>query len=266
MTAEETLLVEKRDGVCRLTLNRPQVLNAIDFALGDKLIAALEEAGDDDTVRAIVLAGAGRAFCAGDDIKEGVAVRNTGSSMTRQGGHHNIRRVNYFRFREALRSNPKPVIARVQGYAYGAGLDLVLASDIAIAASDAKLGAVYIKHGMVGSIALLPRYVGMKKAIEMLITGEPVAAPDAERLGLINYAVPPAKLDQTVDEWAAKLAAGPTRLISGIKLAAYRGVDQPYDDALVLESVALAAARASEDQREGLAAFLERRPPNYSGR
>jgi len=272
VTSEPVLLVEKSGGVCRLTLNRPRVLNAINRELGDRLLEALEACALDDDVRAIVLAGAGRAFCAGDDIKEGVAPASpagrpeAGRPPQRRSVAGDLRRVNYFRFRNALRSNPKPVVARVQGYAYGAGLDLVLASDLAIAADDAKLAAIYVRHGMIGSVAILPRYVGLKKAMEMLLSGEPVDAPQAAALGLINYAVPPDELDATVDAWAAKLAAGPTALLSSIKFAVYRGVDLSFEDAMAFESVAISEAGRSEDQREGRASFVEKRPARFTGR
>ena len=226
---------------------------------------ALEDCARDEEVRVIVLAGAGRAFCAGDDISEGLALGGAGRPPAARTVARDLRS-NYFRFRDALRSNPKPILARVQGYAYGAGLDLVLASDIAIAANDAKLAAIYVQHGMIGSTSILPRYVGLKKALEMLITGEPVDAPEAERLGLINHAVPPEELDETVQAWAEKLAAGPTSLIASIKFAAYRGADLSFADALALEAVAIGEASRSEDQREGRAAFVEKRPPRYAGR
>jgi 2-(1,2-epoxy-1,2-dihydrophenyl)acetyl-CoA isomerase len=266
MAAESSPLIEKTGPICRLTLNRPHVLNAIDRDLGDRLLAAIEDCAEDPDVRAIVLAGAGRAFSAGDDIKPGAQEPPPGRPTRGRDFETSLRAANYFKFVRALRTSPKPIVARVQGYAYGAGLDLVLASDIAIAANDAKLAAVFVKSGIIGGTAQLPRYAGIKKAMEMLITGEPVAAPQAEALGLINYAVPPAELDATVDAWAAKLAAGPTRLIATIKLAVYRGLDGSYDAAEVVGAAATAEGNRYEDSREGRTAFAEKRPPLFRGR
>lgn len=265
-TSESILLVEKTGPICRLTLNRPESLNALNRELGDRLLAALEECAEDDEVRVIVLGGAGRAFCAGDDIKGGRAAAAAREPRPRRDLLTSVRSGNYFHFGQAFRSNPKPIITRVQGFAYGAGMDLVLASDIAIAASDAKIAAIFVQSGIIGGTAQLPRYVPLKKAMEMLLTGEPVEAPEAERLGLINYAVPPEQLDDVVEEWAERLAAGPTRIIGNIKLAAYRGLDLNFEDSVMLAAAATGEAGRTEDGPEGRSAFLEKRPPVFTGR
>ncbi len=264
MSSEDVLLVEKQGPICSLTLNRPSVLNAINRELGRRLMQALDDCAEDDDVRVVVLAGAGRAFCAGDDIK---ASRQPVPAMParRRDVIENVRGGQYFRMAGAFRSCPKPIIAKVHGLAYGAGMDLVLASDMAIAADDARIAAVFVKSGIAGGTAQLPRFVGLKKAMELLLTGEPIDAPRAVELGILNYAVPAADLDATVQRWAEKLAAGPTRIMSMIKLATYRGLDMSFQDSVMLAAVATSEVGRMDDAREGREAFAEKRPPLFTG-
>lgn len=265
VVADEILLVEKSGSICTLTLNRPQSLNALNRDLGLALIGALNECAEDDDVRAIVIQGAGRAFCAGDDIRSGRRAAEAGEPRPRRDLVTSVRSGHYFNFPHAFRSNPKPILARVHGYAYGAGMDLTLASDMAIAADDAKIAAVFVRSGIIGGTAQLPRYVRLKKAMEMLLCGEPIEAPEAVELGLINYAVPADELDDVVAEWAEKLANGPTRIMSHIKLAAYRGLDMSLQDAVMLGAAATGEAGRTEDGQEGRSAFLEKRQPSFTG-
>lgn len=266
MAMEQDLLVEKSGAICTLTLNRPHALNALNRDLGTALIAALNDCAEDDDVRAIVLTGAGRAFCAGDDIRAGRRAAEAGTPRPRRDLVTSVRSGHYFNFPHAFRSNPKPIIAKVHGFAYGAGMDLTLASDLAIAADDTKIAAVFVRSGIIGGTAQLPRYVNLKKAMEMLLLGEPVDAPRAVELGLLNYAVPADDLDDVVAEWAQKLATSPTRIISHIKLAAYRGLDMSLQDAVVLAAAATGEAGRTEDGQEGRSAFLEKREPEFVGR
>ena len=263
---ERDLLVEKSGSICTLTLNRPQALNALNRELGANLLTALNECADDDEVRAIVIAGAGRAFCAGDDIRAGRRAAEAGQPRPRRDLATSVRSGHYFNMPHTFRSIPKPIIARVHGYAYGAGMDLVLASDMAIAADDTKIAAVFVRSGIIGGTAQLPRYVGLKKAMEMLLLGEPIEAPEAVSLGLINYAVPADDLDDAVGEWAEKLATGPTRIMSHIKLAAYRGLDMSVGDAQMLAAAVTSEAGQTEDGQEGRSAFLSKRDPVFTGR
>ncbi len=266
MDTGSVLLVEKSGSICTLTLNRPGSLNALNQELGTALIGALSDCAVDDDVRAIVIAGAGRAFCAGDDIRAGRRAAAEGLPRPRRDLATSVRSGNYFHFAHAFRSNPKPIIARVHGYAYGAGMDLTLASDLSIAADDTKIAAVFVQSGIIGGTAQLPRYVGLKKAMEMLLLGEPVDAPQAVELGLINYAVPADDLDDAVAEWAEKLANGPTRIMSHIKLATYRGLDMSLQDAVMLAAAVTGEAGRTEDGPEGRSAFLEKRQPVFVGR
>ncbi|MDA1003390.1 MAG: enoyl-CoA hydratase/isomerase family protein [Chloroflexi bacterium] len=265
MSAEPVLLVEKTGAICRLTLNRPEALNALNKELGDRLLAALDDCAEDGDVRAIVVAGSGRAFCAGDDIRAGARAAAAGETPRRRDLVTSVRSGNYFHFAQAFRSVPKPIIARVHGFAYGAGMDLVLASDMAIAADDARVGAVFVNSGIIGGTAQLPRYVPLKKAMEMLLSGEPVPAPRAVEIGLLNYAVPPDQLDAVVEQWAGKLADGPTRIMGTIKLAAYRGLDMHFEDSVMLAAAANGEASRTEDGVEGKRAFAQKRPPVFTG-
>ncbi len=262
---EDVLLVEKSGAICTLTLNRPQRLNAINVELGRRLIEALEDCAEDDNVRAIVLAGAGRAFCAGDDMRGSGALPAAGAR--RRDFIDGIRvRGRYVTFIEALKRTAKPIVAKVHGFAYGAGCDLVLASDIAIAAEDAQFAAVFVKRGMVSGTFLLPRVIGPRKATEMLLTGEPVDGKTAAQLGIVSYAVPLEKLDETVSYWAAKLAAGPTRVMAYIKLAINRGLTMSMEDSLLFAATMQDIASFTEDRAEGMASFREKRPPSFKGR
>jgi len=266
VTSEPVLLVEKSGAICTLTLNRPEALNALNKELGDRLLAALEDCAHDEEVRAIVLRGAGRAFCAGDDIRAGARAAAAGQPLPRRDLVSSVRSGNYFHFAQAFRAVPKPIIARVHGFAYGAGMDLMLASDMAIAASDARIAAVFVRSGIIGGTAQLPRYIGLKRAMEMLLSGEPVDAARAAELGLINYAVPPDQLDTVVQGWAEKLADGPTRIMGTIKLAAYRGLDMHFEDSVMLAAAATGEASRTDDGAEGRRAFIEKRPPKFVGR
>jgi 2-(1,2-epoxy-1,2-dihydrophenyl)acetyl-CoA isomerase len=266
VTSEDVLLVEKAGGIATLTLNRPQALNALNRELGGKLIAALRECGDDDDVRAIVLQGAGRAFCAGDDISGSRAIEGQAPPVRRNSVVDSMRGSGYFAYPQAFAATPKPIICRVHGYAYGAGMDLMLASDIAIAATDARIAAVFVKRAITGGMAQLPRNIGMKKAMEMLMTGDPVDGTEAQALGLVNYAVPPEQLDDTVRVWAEKLAAGPTKVIGVIKFAARRGLEMSLDNAVMMSAVANGEAGRTEDSSEGRRAFFEKRQPHFVGR
>jgi 2-(1,2-epoxy-1,2-dihydrophenyl)acetyl-CoA isomerase len=265
MTSEDVLLVEKAGPICRLTLNRPQALNALNRELGDRLLATLDECAEDDEVRAIVLSGSGRAFCAGDDIRSGATAAAAGQPAPRRDLVNSVRTGNYFHFAEAFRSNPKPIITQVHGYAYGAGMDLVLASDMAIAADDAKIAAVFVQRAIIGGTAQLPRYVGLKKAMEMLLSGEAVEGQQAVNLGLINYSVPAEQLDDFVQEWAEKLAAGATRVMANIKLATYRGLDLNFKDSVMLAAAVTGEAGRTDDSKEGRAAFAEKRAAAFTG-
>ena len=264
---ERYVAFERSGALARITLNRPDKLNAINYELGGELYEAFAHCADDPNVRAIVLAGAGRAFCAGDELgrertpDEEVSLRRRGHIK-----HYVSGPGRWTSTVRLMRSLPQPVVVRIQGYAYGAGFNLALGADFRIIASDASLATPFIKRGLATGTNLLQQYVGVGKAIEMTLLGEPIGAEEALRLGLVTRVVDPAELDAAVDELAERLAAGPTAALGLTKHAVYQGWDQDPDGAYWHQGSAVAQGRDLEDLQEGVAAFKEKRPPRFTGR
>jgi 2-(1,2-epoxy-1,2-dihydrophenyl)acetyl-CoA isomerase len=264
---ERYVAFERSGAIARITLNRPDKLNAINYELGGELYEAFAHCADDPNVRAIVLAGAGRAFCAGDELgrertpDEEVSLRRRGHIK-----HYVSGPGRWTSTVRLMRSLPQPVVVRIQGYAYGAGFNLALGADFRIMASDASLATPFIKRGLATGTNLLQQYVGVGKAIEMTLLGEPIGAEEALRLGLVTRVVDPAELDAAVDELAERLAAGPTAALGLTKHAVYQGWDQDPDGAYWHQGSAVAQGRDLEDLQEGVAAFKEKRPPRFTGR
>jgi enoyl-CoA hydratase/carnithine racemase len=249
-------------GVLTLTLARPDARNALSLALINELKAALHEAAGDKAVRCVVITGKGSAFCAGGDVREMQerAGKAVATKERLQGGLNQVAR--------SIFEMEKPVVAKVNGDAAGAGFNLALACDIVYAADTATFHASFIKVGLipdVGGSWTLPRRVGLHRAKEMLFLGESVAAPEAERMGLINRAVPAAELDNHVKGVAAILAAQPTKTIGLAKRAMHRGLASTFEEALEHEAYAQGYAFTTQDHVEGTKAFLEKRPPNFKG-
>ncbi len=263
MTATATYIdTEVADGIATLWLNRPDRLNALNIPLIEQACMALASWERDAAVRCIVLRGRGRAFCAGDDVK-GMADGRTDwetleYTLRREGG--------YERLFKALYDIRKPVIAGVHGHTVGAGAMIALACDIRIAAQSTQIGFVFVKRGITGGTTIAARYIGLGKATEMLMTGDTVDGQEAERLGLVNVAVPDDELEAAVERWARKLAAGPTRVLGFTKYALHKGLYQDVDTAFSLNSFAALLSQGSEDAAEGRAAFREKRPPAFTGR
>jgi 2-(1,2-epoxy-1,2-dihydrophenyl)acetyl-CoA isomerase len=256
----ETLLVEARDGVRVITLNRPEVLNAISAELGTELLDALREAERATEVRCLLLTGAGRGFCAGADLREQVPGQTSVGDLLRT-------RYNGIVLR--MRTMEKPVIAAVNGVAAGAGCNLALAADLRVASDRASFIEAFSRVGLIpdsGGTWLLPRLVGTGRALEMMFFADPVDAAAAERLGLVNRVVLHDDLMPRALEWAARLAAGPTRAYGLIKRGVNQAVSTALADSLEYEAQLQEIASRTEDHREGVAAFLAKRPPAYSGR
>ncbi len=253
---------ELKGGVLTLTLARPDARNALSLSLIKALAAALAEAQADREVRCLLITGKGSAFCAGGDIKE-MAERAGKAVATKerlQGGLNRIAR--------SIFEMEKPVVAKVNGDAAGAGFNLALACDIVYAADTAKFHASFIKVALipdVGGSWTLPRRVGLHRAKEMLFLGESVAAPDAEKMGLINRAVPAAELDNFVSGVVHTLAAQPTKTIGLAKRAMHRGLASTFEEALEHEAYAQGYCFSTQDHVEGTKAFFEKRPPNFKG-
>jgi len=251
---------QRDGGVMTITLNRPDVLNAFDRAMQDGFRAALKEAADPE-VRAVVLAGAGRGFCVGQDLKE---------FQEGAGGDIGERlRSTYNRNVLSLRSLEKPVIAAVNGPAAGAGLALAAACDIRLAADSAVFVPAFITIGLVpdtGASFFLSRLLGYGRAFEWLASGKQLSAGDAHAWGFVTEVVESGKLDERAAAVATDLAALPTRAIGMTKRLLDRAGSGTLEEQLELEAQLQAAAAASEDFAEGVAAFLEKREPRFTGR
>ena len=255
-------VVSARDGgVVTLTLNRAEALNALNRETTRALRTGLEAAGRDASIGAIILTGAGRAFCAGADLKDVSAQQQAGD--TDLGADL---RANYAPMIRAIRACPKPVIAALNGTAAGAGLSLALACDLRIAAASAQLIVVFVRVGLVpdaGSLFFLTRMLGLSKATELAITGDPLSADDAHRLGLVAVVVPPEELMTTAMERARRLAAGPRQTYALIKRGMERALDLDLEQTLELESQLQALAARTPDAQEAIRAFLEKRKPVF---
>src|SRR5712692_9752159 len=261
------VLFEQTGSIARITLDRPEKLNAINHETGVQLWEAFARCEDDPRVRAIILAGAGRAFCAGDELGR-ERTPDEEQALRRRGriNHYVTGPGRWTSTVRLMRSLPQPIVVRIQGYAYGAGFNLALGADFRVMARNAKLATPFIKRGLATGTNLLQQYVGIGKAIEMTLLGEPVDAEEALRLGLVNEVVDPPKLDDAVERWARRLADGPTASMSLTKHAVYQGWDLDPDAAYWHQGSAVAESRDLDDLAEGLAAFKEKRSPRFTGR
>ena len=255
----ETLLFETDAGVATITLNRPDALNALNATLRRELLAAVKAADRDETVRAIVITGAGRGFCAGADLR--------GSS-----GERDFRRVlttEYNPLIEAIRGLGAPVIASVNGVAAGAGVSLALAADLVIASDDARFVPAFNRIALVpdsGLTRTLVRALGRHRAFEILLGERQLGADDAHAAGLVAAVVPPGALADTARALARRLASGPTGAIGLTKRLVNAAEDATLPDALDAEAALQEIAGRSEDHAEGVAAFSEKREPEFRGR
>jgi 2-(1,2-epoxy-1,2-dihydrophenyl)acetyl-CoA isomerase len=260
MTGLETLLVDRESGVQTITLNRPDALNSFNAPMKRELLEVLKTAARDTDVRCLILTGAGRAFSAGQDLKERQAPGAADLADELREHYNPIIR--------GLRRLEKPVIAAVNGVAAGAGCSLAIACDIIIAAENARFIEVFAKVGLVpdtGSTWFLPRLIGYARAAEMVFTAEPVDAVTAERIGLINRVVPSERLMSETRALAEQLAAAPPLALALAKRALNRALESDLDSALDHEAQLQGIAGRSQDHAEGVAAFIEKRPPRFTG-
>ncbi|HLQ64777.1 MAG TPA: enoyl-CoA hydratase-related protein [bacterium] len=256
----ETIQLDQRDGVLLVTLNRPDVLNAINDLMLRELSDALRQAARDAAVRCVVLTGSGRGFCSGQDLRDR-AGPGTPSFRESLGNRYNPVILQ-------MRTMEKPVLAAVNGVAAGAGCSLALAADLRIASDRASFIEVFARVGLVpdsGSTYFLPRLVGLGKALELAYTADAVDAAEALRIGLVNRVVPHDVLVPEVMTLAKRLAAGPTRGYGLAKRAINYGLHATLEQALDYEAAVQEIAGRSADHREGVAAFLAKRPPSFTG-
>ena len=259
--AFENLLLERDAAVATITINRPKVLNALNTQTVDELRRAMLEIGHDDGVRAVILTGAGeKSFVAGADINE-LAVQTPTS-----GREHALTGQHVFDLIENL---GKPIIAAINGYALGGGCELAMACTLRLAADTAKLGQPEISLGLIPGYAgtqRLSRLVGKGKAMELVLTGTPIAAAEAERIGLVNRVVPAAELMGEARKLAGQLAASAPVAVRYIITAINKGLEMPFAEGCVYEATLFGLVASTEDMREGTKAFLEKRKPVWKGR
>jgi len=261
----ECLLYETKDGVATLTLNRPERLNALGGTLREDLSAGLTRAIEDPEVRAIVITGAGKGFCAGGDVKAMQDANAAGRTRPL------MERVAPSRDRTVLlmRDSPKPLIAAVNGAAAGAGMNLALACDIRLASSTAKFSQAFVRRGLHpdwGGTYFLPRVVGMAKACQMIFTGEIIDAEEARHLGIVSAVHPPERLLAATYELTAKIAQGPPIAIRLARRALYHNQEADLRASLEFETFAQNICQDTDDAREGIRAFVEKREPKFAGR
>ena len=257
----QTIRYELAGGVATITLNRPDVLNAMNNAMRTELLELFAGLRSDEAVRAVVVTGAGeRAFCAGADIRE--FLEPPVPTRFRE----ERRRLD---FRREMDRCPQPIIAAIRGFALGGGLELALACDIRVAAEDAQLGLTEINLAIIpggGGTQRLPRLVGRGKALEMILTGMRVSAAEALRLGLVERVVPVAELLPSAQALAKSIAEKAPIALRYAKEAVVSGIELPLADGLRLENDLATLLRTTEDRVEGARAFVEKRKPKWSGR
>ncbi|WP_316770025.1 enoyl-CoA hydratase/isomerase family protein [Streptomyces sasae] len=260
----ESLVLHATDNrVALITLNRPESLNAITPDQRERIIHLLGDASADPDVRAVVLTGTGRGFCAGADLRGGATGERVPGDVAR------TIRLGAQRLVAAVLDCEKPVIAAVNGTAAGLGVHLTLACDLVLAAESARFIEVFVRRGLVpdgGGAHLLPRLVGPHRAKELMFFGDALSAPEAERLGLVNRVVPDEELAKTAREWAERLAAGPTRALALTKQLVNASLDTDRRTAFAAEAAAQEINMTTWDAQEGLRAFMERRSPEFRGR
>jgi enoyl-CoA hydratase/carnithine racemase len=254
--------------VATVTLNRPDRLNAATFDLGEQLVAAFGEAEADDDVRVIILTGAGKGFCAGDDVEAAWGDPRMATIMRDLAGV----RPPMTPESATLLGTTKPVIAAVNGVAVGIGMDLAVSCDLRVASERARFGLLYVKMGLMADVPSywrLPQLVGYEKAAELLLTGDMVDAAEAHRIGLVSRVVSPDDLLPVTRELAERIAANAPLAVRHIKEGLRRGAGRTYDELGELATFVgngLARLFATADHKEAAAAFLEKRDPVFTGR
>lgn len=256
----ECLLYGVQDCIATITLNRPDVFNAFNDQQSYDLQDALKQVARDENVRVVVLTGAGKAFSSGQDLKAIATANNRDLSDSLEKRYNPIIR--------AMRNLPKPIICKLNGVAAGAGCSLALACDLVVASSAASMIEVFVNVGLVldsGSSFFLPRAVGSLKAFELSTLGSKVSAEEALQLGMVNKVVAPEELEATVAELAARYAAAPTKAVGLIKKMLNKSFSSTLNEMLDYEAYCQKIAGNSEDYREGITAFNEKRKPQFKG-
>lgn len=263
----ETLKLEATDGIATMTLNRPESLNALNAEMREALLDTVTALEFDETIRVVVIRGAGEHFMAGGDVKGFYADRENSPHQKRRRFLEGINNMHPIIF--GLRRMAKPVVASVQGYAAGFGVSLAIAADLTIAAEDARFTLAYVRIGTSPDGAatyFLPRMIGLKRALELGMLGDDVDAGTAHRYGMVNFLVPRDQLEAETDKLARRLAQGPTLALGNLKRLMNASIDNQFEHQLQQEAEAFARNAVSEDFREGVSAFVEKRKPDFKGR
>jgi enoyl-CoA hydratase len=257
----DNLLLERDAAIAVVTINRPKVLNALNAATLDELQRVVLDLGQDASIRAVILTGAGdKSFVAGADINE-LAVQTPTSAR-----EHALKGQRLF---DAIEGLGKPVVAAINGYALGGGCELAMACTLRVAADTARLGQPEVSLGLIPGYAgtqRLPRLVGKGKAMEMILTGTPISADEAQRIGLVNRVVPAADLAAEARKLAAQLAAGAPIAVRYIIDAINRGTEMPFADGCQYEAALFGLVASTDDMREGTTAFLGKRKAEFKGK
>ncbi len=260
--AYSTILFEVSDGVARLTLNRPEAVNAINREMAWEMMDAAQRC-DDASVRAVLITGAGRMFCGGGDIKAFAAVGDELPVYIKELTTYLHQAVSRLARLDA------PVVAAVQGSAAGAGLPFACSADITLAAESARFTMAYTRIGLApdgGSTYFMPRFIGLKRAIELALTNRVLSAQEALDWGIVTRVVPDAELFEQAERLAVELAAGPTRAFGAAKRLMQSGLNETLETQLESESRAITAMARTADGGEGIAAFLAKRPATFTGK
>jgi len=257
----ENVKTENRDGILFITIDRPKVLNALNAATVEELRQAFNAARDDDSVKCVILTGAGeKAFVAGADINELAQMTPITGKQVAEKGQRTFRAIERF---------PKPVIAAVNGFALGGGCELALACHIRIASEKAQLGLPEVTLGIIpgyGGTQRMARLLGKGKALELILTGDRVGAAEAERIGLVNKVVPADQLMTAAEEMARTIAKrGPLAVRAAIE-AVMSGSEMPFDEGQFLEATLFGLLASTEDMKEGMSAFLAKRQADFKNR
>lgn len=252
------------NGVGWITLNRPDARNAVNAEMREEIIAVLTDARTNSEIRTLILTATGKGFCTGADLSGPRAQGPTGPGAGRE-----VMKNSSQRLIRTLWDLEKPVIAAVNGVAAGLGSHLAFACDLVIASEEARFIEIFVRRGLAidaGGAFLLPRLLGLSRAKELVYFGDDLAAADAHRLGLVNKVVPTAELESAARAWAEKLAQGPTFAIGMSKRLLNRSLESSMETCFEEEALAQSLVTQSEDTKEGIKAFMEKRPPKFIGR
>ncbi len=258
----ETLSLEIKDHIAILSLNQPETLNALTFKMADEFQEVIDLLQSDLETRVLIITGQGRSFCSGGDLKSTFKMYNDPPAQAQQTV------INFYKAFLSIKNLQIPTIAVIKGYTIGAGLCLAMACDMRIASSDTKLSMSFIKLGInpgMGGTYFLPRLVGTAKALEMCLTGEPIDAEEAYRIGLLNHVVDSEQLTPFSLNLAGRIAKNPPVPANLIKKAIYQGLNNNLEDVLTFEALAQITCASTEDMQEGIAAIMEKRAPSFKG-